>query len=76
MTPGYMEGRSVVVISFRPDPGKFATINYAISGTQFKRLIKDGLRLLELSDQLKQDAEPLDPDAPIPVPPKKGRRMN
>ena len=48
MTPGFMEGRSVVVISIRPDPTQFKSINYAISGTQFKRLVKDGNRLLEI----------------------------
>ena len=69
-----MEGRSVVVITLRPDPSKFASINYAIPGTQFKRLVKDGIWLLEVSDQLKADAEPVDPEAPLPsTKPKKHR---
>ena len=55
MTPGHMEGKSVVVITFRPDPNQFSVVNFAISGTQFKRLVKDGMWLIEASEQLRVD---------------------
>lgn len=74
MTPGFMEGRSVVVITLRPNPIKFSVINYAISSTQFKRLVKDGIWLIENSDQLKADPEPLDPNASPPKPKKRRGR--
>jgi hypothetical protein len=65
MTPGIMEGKSVVVISLRPNPNDFRSVNYAISGVQFKRMIRDGTALLERSEQLRNDPEP---DCPEPPP--------
>ncbi len=57
-SPGLMQGRAVVLLTFRPDPEHtFASHNYAISRAQAIRLRDDLNYLFETSDLLKEPEE-------------------
>jgi hypothetical protein len=78
MAPGIMEEKPVVVLTFRPDPAHFKSINLALSAQQFKRLVEDGQKVIDAVEYIASAPPPVDPyGQPYGQPeakPKKGRK--